>query len=52
MQISFEVVLEIHSGPADQCVVIFLPKFVEVENVDAFRTVEIKITCTGRVSVK
>lgn len=51
MQISFEVVLEIHSGPVDQRVVVFLLKLTEVENVVGFRTVEIKITCVNRVFV-
>lgn len=52
MQISFEVVLEIHFGPVDQCEVVFLLKLIEVENVVGFRTVEIKITCTNRAFVK
>ena len=52
MQISFEVVLEIHSGPVDQRVVVFLLELIEIENVVGFRTVEIKITCTNRVFVQ
>lgn len=52
MQISFEVVLEIHSGPVDQRVVVFLLELIEVENVVGFRIVEIKITCINRVFVK
>jgi len=51
MQISFEVVLEIHSGPVDQRVVVFLLQLIDVENVVGFRTVEIKIACTNRVFV-
>lgn len=39
MQISFEVVLEIHSGPVDQHGVVFLLKLVEFENVVGLRTV-------------
>lgn len=51
MQISFEVVLEIHSGLVDQHGVVFLLKLVEFENVVGLRTVEIKITCTNRVCI-
>lgn len=52
MQISFEVVLEIHSGPVDQRAVVFLLELIEVENVVGFRIVEIEITCINRVFVK
>lgn len=52
MQISFEVVLEIHSGPVDQRVVIFLLQLIEAVNVVGFRTVGIKISCISRVFVR
>lgn len=52
MQICFEVVLEIHCGPVDQRVVVFLLKFIEVGNVVGFRTVEIKITCSVLIERK
>lgn len=44
--------LEIHSGPAEQCGVVFLLKLTEVENEVGFGTVEMKIACTNRVFVK
>lgn len=49
MQISFEVVLESHSGPVDQREGSWCFKLIKVQTGAGFRTVGMKITCTNWV---